>query len=126
MTEILKFKKQRKKETSRAKHVPKKDTSIVQKRAKKYLRFIKSEKNIRLNEINRAINKVRKTKMKNACKKVIVSLKSNNLVNIKSEFQNAQSKIMRALKNNLIKKNKASRMVCSLNKKVKVAMQNKG
>jgi small subunit ribosomal protein S20 len=123
MAEILKSKRESKKIISRAKHVKKKDTSIRRRKPKKYLAEIKTAKNIRLIEKRRLINRARKSKMKTSVKNLVIVINNNQQDQMQEAFKHAQSQIMKLSGKNIIKKNKASRMISKLNAKVKQSVQ---
>lgn len=123
MAELLKSKRERKKILSRTKYVKSKNTSIGQKIPKKYLAKIRTAKNVRLIAKRRLINRARKSKMKNSVKKLVFTINNNHLSQLEEAFRHAQSSIMRLWTKNIIKKNKASRMISKLNDKVKQARQ---
>lgn len=116
---IIQHKRKLKKIVSKAKYVPKKDTSQVQGRAKKHVRIVNSKKNARVVLRKTLVNRARKTKAKTAIKKVYIALSTKNLAEAKERLRGAQSRIMKLYSKNIIKRNKASRMISRLNAKVK-------
>ncbi len=78
-----------------------------------------AKKALRQNVKNNARNKARSSDIKTQIKKVLAAVAANDLNLAQQMFKDAQSKIMRGAKNNIMKKNTAARKVSRLALKVK-------
>ena len=73
--------------------------------------------------IQAAINKIRKSKYKNATKKMQTYIDAGNMKDAKSFLPKFHSQLMKVVKTGVVSKKKASRKISRITKKIKTLKQ---
>ena len=80
-----------------------------------------AKKRVRVNDRKTAINRIRKSKIKTAFRKVMKSIESGNIDESKQNLVEFESAIMKGVSKGVYKKNTASRKLRGLAKKIRIA-----